>query len=279
MLNTATIKKILNGGLAVGGLMMLVGGIIAVINVFLMEELDDPDLMFGMSIVARVGAIICFVFALAVIGYAFLFKESNKIPAYVTGIAGVAGFVGQFIFNPVTSFGAMTDAFLSRLNNITSSSTSSDITGAIQGQSAAGLIIVIVAGIVMLAVGIINLVKKPAIPFTPYNPNNQYAQPVNNQYTQPVNNQYGQPINNQYAQPVNNQYAQPANNQYAQPANNQYAQPVNNQYAQPVNNNTYGQQVNQYAQPTNTNPYGAPVNNPYEQPPVDNNYNNNNYNG
>ncbi len=284
--NTALIKKILNVGLIVGGLMMLVGGIIAVINVFSIEkfeEIEDFNVMFGWAIVTRIGAIICFVLSLALVGYAFLFRESNKIPAYVTVVAGVLGFVGQFLFNPVTSIGAMTNAIWSHRGSLLSSYSSDKVLGIIQGPSATGLIFAIVAGIVMLAVGIMGLVKK-SLPFIPYNSqpvNNQYGQPMNNQYGQPMNNQYAQPVNSQYAQPANNQYAQPMNNQYAQPMNNQYAQPMNNQYAQPMNNQ-YSQPINndQYTQPTNVNPYGTPTNNPYEQQPTNNNpYDNNNYNG
>lgn len=240
------IKKILNVGLIVGGLMMLVGGIIAVINVFMIEELDEPDVMFGWAIVTRIGAITCFTLSLALIGFVFLFRESNKIPAYVAGVAGVLGFVGQFLFNPVTSLEAMSSALLSHLSSILSSGSRDSVAGIIQGPSATGLFFAIVAGIVMLAVGIMGLVKK-SLPFIPYN----------NQYNQPMNNQYDQPMNNQYAQPVNNQYGQPMNNQYGQPVNN-----------------------DQYTQPTNSNPYSAPVNNPYEQQPTNNNpYDNNNYNG
>ena len=268
-MNTAMIKKVLNVGLIIGGLMMLVGGIIAVINVFSIEEFDkleDFNVMFGWAIVTRIGAIIGFVLALALVGYAFLFRESNKIPAYVTAVAGVLGFVGQFLFNSVTGYGAMTSAIWSHMSSLFSSSD--ETLGIIQGPSATGLIFAIVAGIVMLAVGIMGLVKK-SLPFIPYN-----NQPVNNPYGQPMNNQYGQPMNNQYAQPMNNQYAQPQpmNNQYAQPANNQYAQPMNNQYSQPINNG-------QYAQPTNVNPYVAPTNNPYEQQPTNNNPYDNNNNG
>ena len=284
-MNTAMIKKVLNVGLIIGGLMMLVGGIIAVINVFSIEEFDkleDFNVMFGWAIVTRIGAIIGFVFALALVGYAFLFRESNKIPAYVTAVAGVLGFVGQFLFNSVTGYIAMSNAIWSHMSSMFSSSD--ETLGIIQGPSATGLIFAIVAGIVMLAVGIMGLVKK-SLPFIPYNNqpvNNPYGQPINNQYGQPMNNQYGQPMNNQYGQPMNNQYGQPMNNQYAQPVNNQYTQPANNQYAQPMNNQ-YSQPINngQYAQPTNVNPYVAPTNNPYEQQPTNNNPydNNNNYNG
>lgn len=248
--NIALIKKILNGGLVIGGLLSIIGGIIALVNVN-SDTLEEPDAMFGTATMGRVGAIICFVLSLIIVGLAFLLKESNKIPSFATAGFGVLGFVAQFIFNPITSMSAFLGAAMSNFGSFLSGTNSDDVVNGIRAQSTVGLILLLISALALAIIGVMSFVKKPALPFTPYN--GQYAQPVNN-------NPYGQPVNN---------------NQYTQPVNN-------NQYAQPVNNNPYGQPVNnnQYTQPTSTNPYGAPANNQYGQQPVDNNpYNNNNFNG
>lgn len=144
------LKKIGGGALALGGLLSLIGAIGGIANSTSMETPFDSAFKatVGMSILARIGAIIAFVAAIVLIAAVFRTNGSKKGAAITGAVFAVIAFIGQFMINPLTS-----EAGLFK-TNYDYSDTSAAATAVI------GLLLLAAAGIATLITGIISLVSK-----------------------------------------------------------------------------------------------------------------------
>lgn len=188
------VKRLLNAGLIISGLISLIGGIIAIINLNSGEiktsAMDTLNNMFNMATMGRVGAIICFAISLILVAVAFVTNESNKAPSFATAIFGTTAFVAQFLFNPITSISAYINAIIDGAAYIYDSADSyteaaQRLLGSIKTQSNVGLVILIFSGLVLIVMGIVGLAKKDDMVFVGnnynsnynYNPTHNYANP------------------------------------------------------------------------------------------------------
>lgn len=137
------VKKIGCAGTVIGGLLAMIGGIVAFVN----SAKVDVSGVIGMAIMARIGAIILFISAIAIIADAFM-NGSPVVGAIVRMVFGTAAFVGQFLINPYTSLKAMLNSAL------TNGAKATGVTAAI------GFIIIIISGLVLLIMGVVGLASK-----------------------------------------------------------------------------------------------------------------------
>lgn len=84
------LKKVGNVGLILGGLAAAVGGILA----FVMSAKGAPGGMVNMAILSRIGAIVVFLSAIAVLAGAFMTAGSKKGGAITKMVFGLIAFVG-----------------------------------------------------------------------------------------------------------------------------------------------------------------------------------------
>lgn len=141
------LKKVGNVGLILGGLAAAVGGILA----FVMSKNVAVGGMIGMAVLSRIGAIVLFVSAIAVLADAFMTAGSKKGGAVTKMIFGLIAFVGQFFINPYTSMANMLKAAFS--GNAQSA----------VNLAAVGFIAIAVSGIVLLIMGIKGVASKKKI--------------------------------------------------------------------------------------------------------------------
>lgn len=148
------LKKIGGGALALGGLLSLIGAIGGIANSVSMKYPFDSafKVTIGMSILARIGAIIAFVAAIVLIAAVFRTNGSKKGAAITSAVFAVIAFIGQFMINPLTSEAGLLKA------NYDYSDTSAAASAVI------GLLLLTAAGIATLITGIISLVSKNGSP-------------------------------------------------------------------------------------------------------------------
>lgn len=138
------LKKVGNVGLILGGLAAAVGGILA----FVMSAKGAPGGMVNMAILSRIGAIVVFLSAIAVLAGAFMTAGSKKGGAITKMVFGLIAFVGQFLINPYTSIANMLKlAFSGKAR-------------AAADLAATGFIIIGISGIVLLITGIVEVASK-----------------------------------------------------------------------------------------------------------------------
>lgn len=137
------VKKIGNVGLILGGIAAAIGGILA----FVMSGAEDVDGIIGMAVLSRIGAIVVFVSAIAVVADAFM-AGSKKGGAITKMVFGLIAFVGQFLINPYTSLGAMIKAAFTRDMD------------SIVAMGAIGFLAIALSGIVLLIMGIVGVASK-----------------------------------------------------------------------------------------------------------------------
>ncbi|MCM1166724.1 MAG: hypothetical protein NC299_10620 [Lachnospiraceae bacterium] len=130
-------KKICGGVLAIGGLLCAIGGIGAMAN----SATRKLQATINMAILARVGAIIAFVAAIALIAVVFRDQRLGKRAPIVGGVFALAGFIGQFLIDPMTSIEGMM-------------STRS------AGGAVVGVFMLVAAGIGALVCGIVSVASK-----------------------------------------------------------------------------------------------------------------------
>lgn len=149
-MNDQTLKKICGGALAFGGLLTLVGGVGGIANSASMEFPFDAAFKgtIGMSILARIGAIIAFIAAIALVAAVFRTSGSKKGAAITGAVFALTAFIGQFMIDPLTSEAGLLKT------NYDYSDTSAAATAAL------GLILLAAAGLAALITGIISLVSK-----------------------------------------------------------------------------------------------------------------------
>lgn len=215
------IKKLLNIGLIIGGLLALIGGVTAIVSFnsgkVYENAMDAMNNIFNMATMGRVGAIICFAISLILVVMDFVTYESNKKPSFVTAAFGTAAFVAQFVFNPITSLNALISSMIDKaMSAYTSTSSYTDATqrlaNSIKTQSNVGLTILILAGLALIVMGILALAKKDNVVYvgndfnnnysTNYNPPSDYA---DSNYVDPISNyDISSDPNYNYKSPNNN---------------------------------------------------------------------------
>lgn len=138
------LKKVGNVGLILGGLAAAVGGILA----FVMSKNSSVGGVVGMAILSRIGAIVVFLSAIAVLAEVFMTAGSKKGGAVTKMIFGLIAFVGQFFINPYTS-----------MMNVFKLAFSSNLQ-AVVNMAAIGFIAIGISGIVLLTMGIAEVASK-----------------------------------------------------------------------------------------------------------------------
>lgn len=143
-MNTTMGKKIGNAGLLIGGLLGLIGAVLAFVN----SATVSVNGVIGMAIMARIGSIIMFISAIAVVAVTFMGKDQKKGGEITKIIFGAAAFVGQFLINPYTGLRSMVYAGFS--GNMKSTLEAAVV----------GFIIIAVSGLTLLIMGIVGLASK-----------------------------------------------------------------------------------------------------------------------
>lgn len=137
-MNTNTIKKAVNAGLIITAVICGIGTFVAMFT-----DGYEWTTIRGMSILARIGAILLFVAAAVRVFVALTAKDTKIGAAIAVAIFGVLAFVGQFIISPFIN-----------MDNIF------DCADAMSGSSSTGYILLAASSIALLVFGIVGLVKK-----------------------------------------------------------------------------------------------------------------------
>lgn len=143
-MNSTVGKKIGNAGLLIGGLLGLIGAVLAIVN----SAAISINGVIGMSVMARIGSIIMFISAIAIVAATVMGKDLKKGGAIAKMVFAVLAFVGQFLINPYTSWQALISA------SFGGSARDVGMTGFI------GFIFIAVSGLTLLIMGIVGLASK-----------------------------------------------------------------------------------------------------------------------